>query len=143
MTTVHLEGHAACLTAARAGDRAAFDLLIADLTPLVWHVARAGGLHSADAEDVVQTVWLTLLRDLDTVTDPAALVAWLITTTRAEAGARPSAPEEPAGDDRDRRLMVTFRTLPAHSQEALRLGALEGRPADPRHLAELRARYQD
>jgi DNA-directed RNA polymerase specialized sigma24 family protein len=52
----------------------------------VWHVARAGGLHSADAADVVQTVWLTLLRDLDTVTDPATLVAWLITTTRAVAG---------------------------------------------------------
>jgi DNA-directed RNA polymerase specialized sigma24 family protein len=143
MTSVHLEAHAARLTAARAGDRAAFDLLIADLTPLVWHVARAGGLHTADAEDVVQTVWLTLRRDLDTVTDPAALAAWLITTTRAAASDRQSAPEEPATtDDGDRGLLVAFRAVPAHTQESLRLSALLGQAADPDHLAELRARYQ-
>jgi hypothetical protein len=139
MAMAHLEGHAASLTAARAGDRAAFDLLVAGLTPLVWHVARAGGLHTTDAEEVVQTVWLTLLRDLDTVTTPAALATWLITTTRAAAGDRTSTPEEPdATVARDRRLLVAFRAVPAPSQEALRLSALAGQPMDPRHLAELR-----
>ena len=38
------ERHAACLVAARAGDRKALDVLVAELTPLVWHVARGNGL---------------------------------------------------------------------------------------------------
>src|ERR1700744_153863 len=33
--------HAACLIAARSGDRKALDELVSDLNPLVWHVARS------------------------------------------------------------------------------------------------------
>jgi DNA-directed RNA polymerase specialized sigma24 family protein len=140
MTSVHVDGHAADLAAARAGDRSAFDLLVAALTPLVWHVARAGGLHRADAEDVVQTVWLTLWRDLATVADPAGLTAWLVTTTRALAGARRSVPEEPIVlDDGDRRLFVAFRAVSTRAGEDLRLSAVAGREADPRSLDELRS----
>jgi len=83
-----LEGrdrHAACLIAARTGDRAAMDVLVAELTPLVWHVARGNGLDRSTAEDVVQTVWLALLRHMERLTEPRALVGWLITTTRREA----------------------------------------------------------
>src|ERR671930_2166657 len=83
-----LEGrdrHAACLMAARSGDRAALDVLVAELTPLVWHVARGNGLDRSTAEDVVQTVWLALLRHLERLSEPRALVSWLITTTRREA----------------------------------------------------------
>src|SRR2546430_15150001 len=83
-----LEGrdrHAACLVAAKAGDRAALDVLVAELTPLVWHVARGSGLDQTTAEDVVQTVWLALLKHLDRLTEPRALVGWLLTTTRREA----------------------------------------------------------
>src|SRR6266508_5461874 len=79
------ERHAACLVAARTGDRKALDVLVAELTPLVWHVARGNGLDRATAEDVVQTVWLSLLRHLDRLSEPRALVGWLITTTRREA----------------------------------------------------------
>src|SRR5256885_7642912 len=83
-----LEGrdrHAACRVAAKAGDRAALDVLVAELTLLVWHVARGNGLDQTTAEDVVQTVWLALLKHLDRLTEPRALVGWLITTTRREA----------------------------------------------------------
>src|ERR1044072_5087565 len=82
-----LEGrdrHAACMIAAQAGDRSAFDVLVAELSPLVWHVARSNGLDRSSAEDVVQTVWLALLRHLDRLAEPRALAGWLITTTRRE-----------------------------------------------------------
>src|SRR3982074_3415342 len=74
------ELHAACMHAARAGDRQAMDRLVEDLTPLLWHVARGNGLDRHTAEDVVQTVWLALFTHLDGLHDPKALAAWLITT---------------------------------------------------------------
>src|ERR1700754_4494256 len=77
--------HAACMIAAQAGDRSAFDILVAELSPLVWHVARSNGLDRTSAEDVAQTVWLALLRHLDRLSEPRALAGWLITTTRREA----------------------------------------------------------
>src|SRR3954469_9391605 len=83
-----LEGrdrHAACMIAAQAGDRTAFDILVAELSPLVWHVARSNGLERTSAEDVVQTGWLALLRHLDRLPEPRALAGWLITTPRREA----------------------------------------------------------
>jgi RNA polymerase sigma factor (sigma-70 family) len=141
--------HAACLIAARSGDRAALDALVTDLTPLVWHVARGHGFEQTIAEDVVQTVWLTLLRNLHSVTEPRALAQWLITTTRREAqrvrgtGSRiaplpddllaqfPSEeglPElEMLRNDRDRQLWSAFRRLSEKCQELLRLTVLAGR----------------
>jgi DNA-directed RNA polymerase specialized sigma24 family protein len=59
--------------------------LVAELTPALWHIARAAGLSTEDAEDVVQTSWLSLLSHLDTIREPGAVAAWLVTTTRREA----------------------------------------------------------
>ena len=147
-----LEGrdrHAACLVAARSGDRAALDVLVGELTPLVWHVARGNGLDRATAEDVVQTVWLALLRHLERLSEPRALVSWLITTTRREAarirrrGATqvelpPEMEQQLVSDDllpeaellrdeRDRQLWSAFHRLPPRCQELLRLTVLAGR----------------
>lgn len=147
-----LHGHdlyAACMDAARAGDRSAVNRLVKDLTPLVWQVARGNGLDPHTAEDVVQTVWLALFRHLDRLADPRALVAWLITTARREAqraaGRKPSPvplteelansmpSTQPAPDaeavraDRDRRLWQAFSQLPQRCQELLRLTVLAGR----------------
>lgn len=155
-----LEGrdrHAACLVAARAGDRAALDVLVAELTPLVWHVARSNGLDRATAEDVVQTVWLALLRHLERLAEPKALVSWLITTTRREAGrtrrrgnSQVELPPEVADqltnddplpeaellrDERDRQLWAAFHQLPQRCQELLRMTVLAGR-AEYRAVAE-------
>jgi RNA polymerase sigma factor (sigma-70 family) len=143
--------HAACMLAARNGDRAAFDALVTDLTPLVWHVARGNGLDRATAEDVVQTVWLALLGHLGRLTEPRALAGWLITTTRREANRvmhaeRPVAlvelsdPVSSAEDvvlrtDRDRRLWQAFHRLSQRCQELLRLTVLAGR-AEYRAVAE-------
>jgi RNA polymerase sigma factor (sigma-70 family) len=155
-----LEGrdrHAACLVAARSGDRAALDVLVAELTPLVWHVARGNGLDRPTAEDVVQTVWLALLRHLDRLTEPKALVGWLITTTRREAsrsrkrgstqvelpvemaeqleGSDPLPEAALLRDERDRQLWAAFHRLDQRCQELLRMTVLAGR-AEYRHVAD-------
>jgi RNA polymerase sigma factor (sigma-70 family) len=155
-----LEGrdrHAACLVAARSGDRAALDVLVAELTPLVWHVARGNGLDRPTAEDVVQTVWLALLRHLDRLAEPKALVGWLITTTRREAvrsrrknsaqvelpaqmaeqleGTDPLPEAELLRDERDRTLWAAFHKLDQRCQELLRMTVLAGR-AEYRAVAE-------
>jgi RNA polymerase sigma factor (sigma-70 family) len=149
--------HAACLVAARSGDRRALDALVVDLNPLVWHVARGQGLDRTLAEDVVQTVWLTLLRNLEKVAEPKALAQWLITTTRNEVKRHRSVigriepladetaerlhsadglPEEEAlRSDRDRLLWRAFHRLPQRCQELLRLTVLAGR-AEYDHVAQ-------
>lgn len=69
----------------RDGDHAALDDLVRSLTPVLWHVVRAYGLEKEQAEDVVQTAWLTLVRRHETIADPQAVAAWLTTTARREA----------------------------------------------------------
>lgn len=68
-----------------AGEREALDELVEAVTPLLWRSVREAGLDLASSEDVVQTVWLTLLRSADSVRDPRAVVKWLLTTARREA----------------------------------------------------------
>lgn len=146
--------YAACLLAARAGDRQGLNVLVAELTPLVWHVVRGSRLDRPTSEDVVQTVWLTLWRHLHQLNNPSALVAWLITTAKHEAyrcqqreiqqrqrtigefdeekisampGKAPEPESETLRDDRDRRLWNAFSQLPQHCQELLRLTVLAGR----------------
>jgi RNA polymerase sigma factor (sigma-70 family) len=70
---------------AREGQMDAAAELVTELSPMLWHVARAAGLGLADAEDVVQTVWLRLMSKLDTIRTPAALTSWLVITARHEA----------------------------------------------------------
>jgi RNA polymerase sigma factor (sigma-70 family) len=62
---------------ASAGDRIAWDELVARYGSLVWAVARAHHLSAADAADVSQTVWLRLVENLDRLRDPQALAGWL------------------------------------------------------------------
>jgi RNA polymerase sigma factor (sigma-70 family) len=141
-----IDRHAACLQAARAGDRKALDALVADLTPLIWHVARGNGLDRQAAEDVAQNVWLGFLRHLHRMREPRALVAWLVVAARRESrrtwpeSKRVSAEETPElpsnlglpedealRGERDRTLWAAFGRLPRRCQELLRLTVLEGR----------------
>ncbi|MET7993791.1 sigma-70 family RNA polymerase sigma factor [Amycolatopsis sp. NPDC005232] len=141
--------HAACMEAARGGDRRAMAKLVDELTPLVWHVARANGLNRQVAEDVVQTVWLALFSQLEKLRDPRALAAWLITTARREAAhpygrrvqpvplsdevaenlesTHPAPEDEAVRADNDRRVWRAFLRLPTRCQELLRLTVLAGR----------------
>jgi RNA polymerase sigma factor (sigma-70 family) len=67
------------------GDRRAFDDLVATVTPLLWQTVRSQGVDQTVAEDVVQTVWMSLLHSADNVRDPQTVVKWLITSTRRES----------------------------------------------------------
>src|SRR5215468_6188218 len=71
--------------AAREGSDDALGEIVTELSPLLWHVARAVGLSSGDAEDVLQTVWMHLVSHLDDIHNSAALGGWLVVTTRREA----------------------------------------------------------
>jgi RNA polymerase sigma factor (sigma-70 family) len=142
----------------RAGERAALDELVETVTPLLWRTVRETGLDSATAEDVVQTVWLSLLRRAETVRDPRSVVKWLLTATRREAwrastrrrtelartGAvigvdpeetldlpdqRESLPDETVfRDERQRRLWDHVQTLPARCRQLICVIAFADRP---------------
>jgi RNA polymerase sigma factor (sigma-70 family) len=69
----------------RAGDEAKLGELVVLLTPILWHTARAQRLDRESAEDVVQAAWLALVRGADSISDPQAILQWLIVSARREA----------------------------------------------------------
>jgi RNA polymerase sigma factor (sigma-70 family) len=138
------------LNAARDGRDEAVAEIVAELSPLLWQVARAAGLTCGDAEDVLQTAWLALLSHLDSIHTSAALAAWLVTTTRREAwrvraASRRQLPAEQDWltavpdpgpgcedrvivDDQQRTLWAAFGQLSPRCQELLRIVAFVPRP---------------
>jgi RNA polymerase sigma factor (sigma-70 family) len=141
---------ASLVTAARQGDEDALGEIVTELTPLLWHVARAVGLSSGDAEDVLQTVWMRLLTHLDDIHDSAALGGWLVVTTRREAwrvrakertqfpadeelfaalpDQAPGSEEQVIVDERHRALWAAVGQLSRRCQELLRIVAFAPRP---------------
>ncbi|GAB3468787.1 hypothetical protein GCM10027436_84960 [Actinophytocola sediminis] len=131
------------LIAAKQGDQDGLDILIRELTPVVWHVARANGLDRIAAADVAQTVWLSMLRNIDRLNEPRALAGWLIVTTRREANRYHSIQIEfntiatvtttviePSTDPSERNMSIlwsAFLRLPHRCQELLRLTVLAER----------------
>lgn len=73
------------LEAAQSGDRDALNALVRQVSPMLWHVARAQGLDRDSCFDAVQHAWLALLRSLPDIRTPDALVGWLVTVTKREA----------------------------------------------------------
>lgn len=69
----------------REGQTGRMSDLVRLLTPALWATARACRLDAAQAEDVVQTVWVRLVAKTDTILDAQSVFAWLLTTTRREA----------------------------------------------------------
>jgi RNA polymerase sigma-70 factor (ECF subfamily) len=137
---------------AQAGDDAAFAELVERFSPRLRYFLRKllgserrGGrsLQGDDAEDALQDVWLDVLRALDRLADPQALVAWLyrIARDRAFARLRKARPTEQlrdegtvvdaADDDRDfsfedaERIHAALDLLPPEQREVLVLRFLE------------------
>jgi RNA polymerase sigma factor (sigma-70 family) len=69
----------------RCGDSQAMGELVAMLTPILWHTVRAQRLDKESTEDVLQTTWLALVRSAESVSDPRAVLQWLIVSARREA----------------------------------------------------------
>jgi RNA polymerase sigma factor (sigma-70 family) len=124
--------------------------LVALLTPILWHTARAQRLDRSSAEDVVQSAWFALVRSSESIADPQAVLGWLITTVRRESWrvvkrdgrADPTEfldhdivsplsemPEERVlRDDGDGRLWQHIARLPERCQMLLRVIAFADRP---------------
>lgn len=150
---------ASLLDAARDGSDDALGQIVTELSPLLWQVARAAGLTSGDAEDVLQTVWMRLLSHLDGVRSPSALTAWLVVTTKREAwrvrakGRRqlpaeqdwlaalpdsgPGCEQQVIIDDQRRALWTAIGKLSPRCQELLRTIAFVPRPDYAAVAAEL------
>lgn len=141
---------AAMFTSFRAGDEAAMGALVALLTPILWHTARAQRLDRESAEDVVQSTWLALVRSAEKIADPQAVLAWLVVTAKRESWrvvkrndrTDPKEIEDdevvvPSGDlpeervlrsDADNRLWQHIAQLPERCQALLRVIAFSDRP---------------
>lgn len=135
----------------RSGDEDRMGDLVEMLTPILWHTARAMRLDRQTAEDVVQSVWLVLVRRADSIAEPLALLQWLLVTTRreawrvsrAQARTRPedfdapgAAPEEPSATVEEEVLQADSRSilwrhirqLPERCRTLLRVIAFADRP---------------
>ena len=149
---------AEAFAAFQAGDRAAFDELVALLTPLLWHTVRSQGVDAVSAEDVVQTIWMRLLHSTSSIRDPQTVVKWLLTAVRREAWRiakrsrdevqrtaalfgedghevptlpvqRDQTPEDLVfREDRRRQLWQHVQTLPDRCRELLRVISFADRP---------------
>jgi RNA polymerase sigma factor (sigma-70 family) len=134
----------------RDGDHAKMADLVHILTPILWHTARSSRLDAASAEDVLQTVWLTLVRKSDTIAEPLALLQWMVVSTKREAWrvaknqvrfktddleSTPVAANNGASiedailrDDSDSRLWRHIAALPERCRTLLRVIAFADRP---------------
>src|ERR1700761_8914534 len=87
----------AMVVAARAGDPAAVDRLVAGYLPLVYTIVGRALEGQADVDDVVQDVMLRVLRNLPDLREPEAFRSWLVAITvrqvRERFRARRGAPE--------------------------------------------------
>lgn len=106
------------------GDQEAWNEIIDRYAPLVWSICLRYQLSRQDIDDVGQGVWLTLVENIGSLRQPAALPGWLATTTRNEclrilrAGRRidpdglPAEhvmPADPAAAELDRQLIESER----------------------------------
>lgn len=135
----------------RGGDEEKMADLVRILTPILWHTARASRIDSATCEDVLQSVWLSLVRKADTITEPLAVLQWLVITTkreswrvaRGQAKTRPedleiaasaerdsgrTVEDEVIRDDTETRLWHHIQALPDRCRTLLRVIAFADRP---------------
>ncbi|MBB2942794.1 RNA polymerase sigma factor (sigma-70 family) [Actinoplanes lutulentus] len=71
----------ATVLAARAGDPAAVDRLVAGYLPLVYTIVGRALEGHADVDDVVQEVMIRVLRNLGELREPEAFRSWLVAIT--------------------------------------------------------------
>jgi RNA polymerase sigma-70 factor (ECF subfamily) len=134
------------MAAARAGDLAAFELLMRQHERLVLATALRLTGNMEDAQDISQEVFLRLYKNLGKVQEEAALPAWLYRVTvnachdlrrrKPAAESEGSAGDLVAGDldpqaavtqaERRRVLEMSLRILPEKERAALVLRDLEG-----------------
>lgn len=132
------QSDAELVLAAKRGEVPAFERLYARHAPVVRSLL-LGRLGAADADDVLQDVFMTVMTKLETLREPAAFGGWLrrIAHNRAEQ-VRRSATETMELDDNyaaratqqfsaeAARALAAVRTLPEAYRETLLLRLVEG-----------------
>ncbi len=108
----------------RRGVPGAVDTLVRLVSPLLWHTARQCGLTAAEAEDVVQQTFLSLVRSKDSVSDPLAVVRWLTVSLRRlawreRAASSKRSSEEPTDDDLPRAPSAEHQAVLTDQQQRL------------------------
>lgn len=123
--------------ASRNGDRSAFGRLYSHYSRVV-HAIVLARVGPSEAQDLVQDVFLTAMRQLHALRDDAAFGGWLATIARNRAnGHRRSSVELVELDDiahdplqeseqEARRVLATIRTLPDAYRETLVMRLVEG-----------------
>lgn len=139
---------AALVGAVRRGEPGAFDRLFRRFLPVV-HGMLLGYVGRADADDLAQEVFETVLTRLDTLRDDAAFPGWIVAIARRTAlGARRGAerPAQACADDvaviddvgarvDAQRALDAIRRLPPAYRETLMLRLVQG--LDGPQIAEL------
>jgi RNA polymerase sigma factor (sigma-70 family) len=69
----------------REGRPHALEAVVREITPLLWHTARAQGVDPQAADDVVQDTWVALVRHVETIDEPRAVLKWLLVTAKRGA----------------------------------------------------------
>jgi RNA polymerase sigma-70 factor, ECF subfamily len=123
--------------AARAGDRTAFAELYHAYVRMV-HGVLLARVPRTDVDDLVQEVFLTAMRRLESLREPAAFPGWLATIARNHAADHfrrrgtetvelpddlPAAPDE---SQEARAILEVVRSMPAAYGETLILRLVEG-----------------
>jgi RNA polymerase sigma factor (sigma-70 family) len=102
-TLMAFQPDTATVIAARAGDAAAIDRLVAGYLPLVYTIVGRALDGHADVDDVVQDTMLRVLRNLGDLREPDAFRSWLVAITvrqvRERYRVRRAAPDVLLPDD--------------------------------------------
>ncbi|MGD2077588.1 MAG: sigma-70 family RNA polymerase sigma factor [Chloroflexota bacterium] len=93
------------ISACRSGDDFAWDALVERYQRLVYTIPSRYGLTPAEIDDVFQSTWLSLLRNLETLREPDRVSAWLVTTARRECW------ERRRGSDYERSVSTDLDTV--------------------------------
>lgn len=127
----------ALVIAARSGDRAAFGALYERYGRMV-HGVLLARVARGQVEDLVQDVFLSALRRLDSLRDPARFGGWLAMIARNRATdfhrrrretvelTEEMAGTEPVDDAEALAVLATLRALPEAYRETLVLRLIEG-----------------
>jgi RNA polymerase sigma factor (sigma-70 family) len=122
------------VAAAGRREQAAWNSLVAQYQPMIRAIARARRLNDADVEDVCQTVWLQLFRNIDSIVEARAISGWLATTTKNAALAVLRSRDQAISVD-----AVLLQDREAPSWSSLKSGTQTGAPDEDLLRAEHQA----
>lgn len=76
------KAEAALVARCRAGDQGSWDEMVDRYQRLIYAIPRRAGLSEAQAADVFQEVFLTLVEKIDAIEQPEKIRSWIVTTAK-------------------------------------------------------------